>query len=130
MKSLLSLTAGICLSLVVATNPVLAGKEGHDKPRHGGMIAHSKTADLDLELVLKPGVATLYVSDHGKPMKLSDSTAKLVLLSGSAKSEHNLVLNGDKFEAKGDIAATKGTKAVVSLQLKGKPATSVRYEVK
>jgi hypothetical protein len=115
---------------LISVNPVWAGSghSSHGKPQHGGIVTSSK--DLDLELVLKPGSATLFVSDHGKSIKLDNASAKLTLLVGSAKSELPMSVNADRFEAKGEIAATKGTKVIASITLPGKGVFNARFELK
>jgi hypothetical protein len=103
------------------------GKHDHS-PKHGGIVVEAK--DMDYEIVAKPEMIQLYLSDHGKPVKLDGAKAKVTLLNGSEKSEVELQPAGDKLEAKGAFKVTKGTKGIALVTLAGKSATTVRFEVK
>ena len=52
---------------------------------HGGIVVEGKQTDF--ELVAKPDVIQLYLSDHGKKMDHSKASAKVTLLTGSEKQE-------------------------------------------
>jgi len=120
----LTLTACIALSSWTA---MAAG--GHDHtPRFGGIVVETKAADL--EIVAKADAIVIYVSDHGKPMKLDGAKAKVTLLNGTDKSEADLVPAGDKLEAKGIFKVGKGTKGIAVVTLAGKPPATARFEVK
>ena len=96
---------------------------GHeDKPMHGGLVAEVK--DMDYELVAKPDVLQLSLRDHGKPVDVSQATAKITLLSGAEKQEVELKPTGDKLEAKGSFKVTPGTKVVAQVNLASKAATA------
>lgn len=73
---LISTTFGLML---MASGTVFAADKhdhGHeDKPMHGGLVAEVK--DMDYELVAKPDVLQLYLRDHGKPVDVSKTTAKV-----------------------------------------------------
>ena len=114
--------------MAVAAVPVLAGPDGDHKPKHGGVLVETKAGDV--EVVAKPDVINIYITDHGKLMKLDGATAKVTLLNGTEKSEANLVLVGDKLEAKGAFKVAKGTKGIALVTLAGKPATTARFEIK
>jgi hypothetical protein len=115
-------------ALTFNTTALAASEHEHGKPQRGGVVAETKT--MDLELVAKPDLIQLYPSDHGKPMKLDSGSAKLTLLTGTEKSEVPLVLAGDKLEAKGSFKVAKGTKAVAVVTLNGKPPVTARFELK
>ena len=66
---------------------------------HGGVVATA--SDLSFELVGSPDGAVIYVQDHGKPMKPTGLKGKLTVLNGAEKSQAELVVAGDKLEAKG-----------------------------
>jgi len=115
-------------ALTFNTAVLAAGEHEHGKPQHGGVVAETKT--MDLELVAKPDVIQLYPSDHGKPMKLDTGSAKLTLLTGTEKTDVPLALAGDKLEAKGSFKIAKGTKAVAVVTLNGKAPVTARFELK
>lgn len=127
MKSNLTATLALLGALAVAPSAALA-HDKHGQPQFGGVVAEAGA--LELELVLKPKSATLHVSDHGKPVELKGGSAKLTLLSGSAKTDVTLPLAGNKFEAVGDFPAAKGVKAVAVVTLPGKTPMTARFSVK
>jgi hypothetical protein len=52
-------------------------------PKHGGVVVETKAGDL--ELVAKPELIVIHVSDHGKPMKLTSATGKVTVFNGNDK---------------------------------------------
>lgn len=120
----LLLAAALAVSGASAT---AAGGHGHD-PKFGGVVVETKAGDL--EIVAKPDTLQIYITDHGKPMKLDGAKAKVTLLNGTEKSEAELVPTGDKLEAKGAFKVNKGTKGIVVVTLAGKPPATARFEVK
>lgn len=119
-----SIVAAVALS--VASTVFAAGAHDH-KPLHGGVVAEVK--DVDYELVAKPSTIQIYVRDHGKPVDLSKATAKVTLLTGTAKQEVELKPAGDRLEAGGSFKVGAGTKAVAVVTINGKPATA-RFTLK
>lgn len=101
----------------------------HDsKSVYGGVVSVVK--DVNYELVAKPDVITLYITDHGKPVDTKDASATLTMLSASDKSEVKLTPAGEnKLQAKGSFKVDKGTKVVASVVTAGKPQ-SVRFSMK
>ncbi len=97
-------------------------------PKHGGVVVETKAGDL--ELVAKPELMVLHVSDHGKAMKLTSGSGKLTVFNGNEKTEAALALVGDKLEAKGSFKVTAGTKVLAEVSLNGKPAVSARFALK
>ena len=95
------------------------------KAQHGGVVSVVK--DMNYELVAKDGEVALYVSDHGNPVDLAGATAKLTMLSGTQKQDVVLTPIDNALRAQGAFTAPTGTKAVVSLQLKGQPKSSARF---
>lgn len=83
--------------------------------------------DVDYELVAKPDVLQLFVRDHGKPVDVSKTTAKVTLLSGADKQEVELKPTGDKLEAKGSFKVAPGTKVVAQFSSAGKPLLHVLF---
>lgn len=120
---LISTTFGLML---MASGTVFAADKhdhGHeDKPMHGGLVAEVK--DMDYELVAKPDVLQLYLRDHGKPVDVSKTTAKVTLLAGADKQEVELKPTADKLEARGSFKVTPGTKVVAQVNLASKAATA------
>lgn len=100
---------------------------GGAQARHGGVVATA--SDLGFELVGIPEGAAIYVEDHGKPMKPTGMKGKLTVLNGAEKSEADLVVAGDKLEAKG-VKLAKGAKVVAALVTPASKAITVRFTVK
>ena len=117
----------LALLMAVCSISAHAGKDGHE-PRLGGVVVGSKVGDL--EIVAKPESIHVYVSDHGKAVKLDGAKAKVTLLNGAEKSEADLVLVGDKLEAKGAYKVGKGTKGIAIVTLAGKPPVTARFNIK
>ena len=123
----LKFIAGLALAACVA-GPVLAsGAHGH-APKNGGIVLGTKLGDL--EVVAKPDLLQIFISDHGKPVPLDGAKAKVTLLNGAEKSEVELLPAGNKMEAKGGFKVAKGTKGIVVLTVAGKPPATARFEVK
>jgi hypothetical protein len=115
-------------SLLFLSGLAWAGPHDADhKPMQGGVLSTVK--DVDYELVAKSDVLQLYVRDHGKPVDVSKTTAKVTLLSGSEKQEVELKPMGDKLEAKGSFKISAGTKVVAQVISAGK-TSSVRFALK
>lgn len=105
----------------------VAGNDDHT-PKFGGVVVETKAGDF--EIVAKPDMIRIYVSDHGKAVKLDGAKAKVTLLNGSEKTEADLTPAGDKLEAKGTFKVAKGTKGIALVTLAGKPAATARFEIK
>jgi hypothetical protein len=102
---------------------------GHDdKAQHGGVV--SVVSDVNYELVAKADGAALYVTDHGKAVDLKGVTAKLTLLSASAKSELALQPSGDKLEGKGSLTVSPGTKAIAVVNQSGRAPVTVKFTLR
>ena len=120
-KFLIPLLAASVLAL-----PVVAA-DSHT-PKYGGVVVETKAGDL--ELVAKPDVVHIYVSDHGKPMKLASGNGKVTVFNGSEKTEAPLTLVGERLEARGSFKIAAGTKVLAEVALNGKPAVSARFTPK
>jgi len=120
-------SALLALLMAVCSISANAGKDDH-KPRFGGVVVQSKVGDL--EIVAKPESIHIHISDHGKVVKLDGAKAKVTLLNGAEKSEADLVLVGDKLEAKGAYTVAKGTKGIAIVTLAGKPPVTARFSIK
>ena len=120
-------SALLVLLMAVCSISANAGKDDH-KPRFGGVVVESKVGDL--EIVAKPESIHIHISDHGKAVKLDGAKAKVTLLNAAEKSEADLVLVGDKLEAKGAYKVAKGTKGVAIVTLAGKSPVTARFDIK
>jgi hypothetical protein len=121
-------TLAVATALALANWAAFAAGSHSHTPKHGGIVVDTKAADL--EIVAKPDMIQIYVSDHGKAMKLDGAKAKVTLLNGTEKSDAELLVVGDKLEAKGAFKVSKGTKGVAVVTLVGKPPATARFEVK
>jgi hypothetical protein len=111
------------------TAPAFAQKSGHEhSARHGGVFVEGKEADY--ELVARPELIQLHVNDHGKPMDVSQATAKLTLLKGTEKQEVELRPAGGLLEARGSFKLGPGTKAVAAVTNAGKTLGTARFTLK
>ena len=115
--------------LLIATALALPAFAAEDHtPKHGGVVVETKAGDL--ELVAKPELIVIHISDHGKPMKLSSASGKVTVVNGNDKTEAPLALIGDKLEAKGSFKLGAGTKVLADLTVNGKPAVAARFTLK
>ena len=115
--------------LLIATALALPAFAAEDHtPKHGGVVVETKAGDL--ELVAKPELIVIHISDHGKPMKLSSASGKVTVFNGNDKTEAPLALIGDKLEAKGSFKLGAGTKVLADLTVNGKPAVAARFTLK
>ena len=105
-----------------------APASGDHAAKHGGIFVETKA--LDFEIVAKPDSIQVYVADHGKPVKLEGAKGKVTLLNGTEKTEVDLVVAGDRLEAKGAFKVQKGTKGLAAVTLAGKPGVVARFQVK
>ena len=120
-------TLSLAAVLASLSGAVLAADD-HHKPSKGGILVPGKEADY--ELVAKPTVLQLYVSDHGKPRDVSKGSARLTLLAGSEKQEVELKPAGDKLEATGTFKVGTGTKIVAVVSDGGKTLGTARFTLK
>ena len=113
--------------VAVCAMSATAGKDDHT-PKFGGVVVETKVGDL--EIVAKPESIQIHIRDHGKSVNLDGAKAKVTLLNGTEKSEADLVLAGDKLEAKGVFKVAKGTKGIAVVTLAGKAPVTARFEGK
>ena len=103
-------------------------EQGHaHKPLHGGVVSEVK--DMDYELVAKPDLIQLHLRDHGKPVDVSKSNAKLTILIGADKQEVELKPAGQQLEATGSFKLAN-SKIVALVSVQGKAPTTVRFVLK
>ncbi len=117
----------LTLLAVLAIAAPLHAAEDHAS-KHGGIVVETKAGDM--ELVAKPDLIVIHVSDHGKPMKLTSGTGKVTVFSGADKSEAPLVLVGERLEAKGSFKVAAGSRVLAEVALNGKPAVAARFTLK
>lgn len=121
----------IATAMVAASTlatPALADDTHDLKPRHGGAVVESK--HIVYELVAQPTAVKLYLRDHGKPVDVSQASAKLTLLSGTQKQDVELKPAGDHLAASGSFAVAAGTKAVAVVTQGGKNLGTARFALK
>lgn len=102
--------------VVIATgfvSPVLAGPNHDLTPKHGGIVAESR--DVTLELVVIGNQVNLYINDHGKVPTMKELKGKLTILSGSVKTEHNLIPAEQYLTATGIANLPKGSVLVATI---------------
>ena len=116
-------------TLVLACAVAVPAQAADDHaPKHGGIVMETKAGDL--ELVAKPELIVIHVSDHGKPMKLTSGSGKVTVFNGNEKTEAPLALVGEKLEAKGNFKVGAGAKVLAEVSLNGKPAVAARFTLK
>ena len=129
MRQIFNIRTLLLASLLTFSITSATAGSGHDlKPKFGGVVVETKAGDV--EIVAKPESIQIYITDHGKAVKLDGAKAKVTLLNGTEKSEVELTPAGDKLEAKGAFKITKGTKGIALVTLAGKPGTTARFEIK
>jgi hypothetical protein len=118
--------ASLALLAVLNLNPAMA--HGGDRPMHGGVVQVAN--DISFELVVEADGATIYLTDHGKPMASKGINGKLTALQGSNKIEAVIKESGEnKLEVTG-VKLGKGDRLVAVLNnLAGKSMT-VRFTLK
>ncbi len=124
----LIVTAAALAALALGGHSAVAADKHEHAPKHGGVVAEA--GHMDIELVVKPEVVQLHLSDHGKPVKLDGASAKVTLLAGAVKSEAALTPAGDRLEAKGTFKPAAGVKAVAVITLPGKAPVTARFSFK
>ena len=92
------------------------------KPQHGGMVVVIK--DVEHELVARPDALQLYLRDHGKPVDVSQASAKLTLLTGADKQEVELTPDGNRLQARGSFKVAASTKVVAVITRAGQSSTA------
>lgn len=129
MRQIFNFHHALLASLIAVSSmsTAIAGKDDHT-PKFGGVVVDTKVGDL--EIIAKPDSIQIHISDHGKAVKLDGAKAKVTLLNGTEKSEADLLVAGDKLEAKGAFKVTKGTKGIAVVTLTGKTPVTARFDIK
>ena len=107
---------------------VMAGGNHEHTAKFGGVVVETKAGDM--EIVAEPDNIRIYITDHGKSVKLDGAKAMVTLLNGTEKSQADLNVSGDTLEAKGTFKVAKGTKGIALVTLAGKSSVTARFEVK
>ena len=121
----------IAVIVSVSGSVFAADKHEHgpeDKPIYGGLVSEVK--DVTYEFVAKADKLQLYLRNHGKPVELGRTTAKVTLLAGAEQQDVQLNPAGDRLEAAGSFKIAAGTKAVILVSTPGKPSATVRFAIK
>ncbi len=122
------LIAAVTLSMSGLTFAAGGHEHGHEhKPLHGGVLSEVK--DMDYELVAKPDLIQLYLRDHGQPVDVSKSNAKLTILVGADKQEVELKPAGQPLAATGSFKLAN-SKIVALISVPGKAPATVRFVLK
>lgn len=101
---------------------------GPAKASYGGIVQVSN--DVGFELVAETDGATIYLTDHGKPMPSTDISGKLTILQGAQKSGVDVkAAGGNKLRADGAKIAS-GAKIVAVLNNVAGKTITIRFAVK
>jgi DNA-binding beta-propeller fold protein YncE len=118
--------ASVAALVSVSTGAALA--HGDAKAMHGGMVQVAN--DLSFELVVDADGATIYLTDHGKPLATKGITGKLTVLQGTQRVEAEIKGAGDnKLRATG-VKLGKGDKLVAVINTATGKTTTVRFTLK
>jgi hypothetical protein len=95
----------------------------HGQPQFGGVVAEA--GEVQFEVVARDGKITVHVSNHDNPVDVGGASGKLIVLSGTQRSEIDLKpVGGNRLEGLGRIAS--GDKLLVTLQWPGKKPLQAR----
>lgn len=111
------------------TNAAYAGA-GHDHgPKQGGVVR--EVGALNYELVAKPDLLTLFVSDHGKAVSTAGAKAQVTLYAGNDKTVVALEPAGEnRMTAKGSFKVGVGVRAALAIALPGKNEAKATFNLK
>jgi hypothetical protein len=121
---LIRLVAALAFAATATATAFAAEDHAHEtRPLQGGVVSVVK--DIEYELVARPDTVQLHLRDHGKPVDLSKTTAKLTLLSGADKQDVELKpAGGNKLEAKGSFKVAANTKVLALVTRDGQSSTA------
>ncbi len=135
MLGLKSLAVPVLALVMVALAPAASAADDHKHDKkahtghHGGVVAMA--GHTEYELVAKPDVLTIYVSEEEKPVPTKGASGTLTLLVGKEKTSGTLVPAGDnRLEAKGAFKPAPGARVVATVTLPGHKAEQVRFTLK
>lgn len=113
---------------VMALGLLLAGQafaHGDLAPAHGGLIQEGQA--VTVELLVRPDMTMVYLSDHASPLEAQGASGELVLLSGGKKSVIPLAPAGGNALMGPGAQAAQGAKAVVKLQVPARGEEQLRF---
>lgn len=103
--------------------------DDHGKPRWGGVVADAEI--FQAELVIKDGLAKVYLSVHADMLPAQGATGKLTLLAGGKKEELELKQVSDSaLGASTTLKSSRGVKAVAVITVPGKGVGNMRFAFK
>lgn len=126
---ILHIALSIALSLGFSAHA--ASGHAHEDPHavkalHGGIV--SEAHHLTFELVPQADKVTLHVRDHGKPAQADGGSARLTVLSGTAKRAFELAPSGaGQLSVALPRPIATGSKAVALVKLPGRKPVQVRF---
>ncbi len=113
---------------LAAAGPAFAAGNHDHKPLHGGIVSEAK--GMDVELVATPEKLQLHLRNHGKPIDVTKSKAKVTLLNGQDKQEVELAPAGNRLEVVCAFKVHTGTIAIAVINVAGKPPVTARFSIK
>jgi len=119
----------VMLASALASAPAIAeGGHAHG-PRHGGVAR--EVGNLTYELVAKPDLLTLHVSDHGKPISTRGAAAEATIYAGNEKTPVALRPEGENtLVAKGSFKTGVGVRVAVTVVLEQRKETRLTFNLK
>lgn len=115
------------VAALLVTAPVYAHSD--TKPRHGGQVV--EVGETAFELVRASAGVSLYVRDDGDEVPAASMTAKLVVTTGTKKSDVMLVAGkGDQFFARGLKIPGSSRVGVLIVNNESKVRQSATFAVK
>lgn len=122
--SAITLFAAVCLCA-----PSFADTGHGHGPKYGGVAR--EVGKLTYELVARPEVLTLYVSDHGKPVSTRGARAEGTVYAGNDKAAVTLEPAGDNtLAAKGSFRTGVGVRVAMTVVLPGQKETRLTFNLK
>ena len=120
----------VVLAATLSAAGPLRAHEDHGKPAYGGVVAEAGAFQGEL-VAASPKGATLYITEHGKPVPTAGASAKVVVLAAGAKTELDFAPGGDnRLVAPGGQSIAKGARAVATVKLKDGRSGALRFDVK
>jgi hypothetical protein len=109
---------------------MFAAEHGHAHgPRYGGVAR--EVGEVTYELVVKPDVMTLYVSDHGKPVPIRDATAEATVYAGNDRTTVKLLPTAENtLAAKGTFKSGVGMRVAVNVIRPGQKELRLTFNLK
>lgn len=121
--------------LLVAGLALASGARGHSdeyfdsiQAPHGGQLRMA--GPFHLEVVLKPGAITAYVSDHGnEPIATADARATATIATGKdVVAVHLAPAGGNVMTGSGGFTASRATRVRLSIHVPGQGSAEVNFK--